>query len=87
MHFCNASGLTLLTALAEPLLRAAMVACILPAQNAALQGALSTGLLLTMRGIGPFMMAQLFSWSIPSPFVASAALFVAAALILPSSYS
>ena len=37
------TGLTLLTALAEPLLRAAMVACILPADNGALQGALSAG--------------------------------------------
>ena len=48
-----AGGLTLLTALADPLLRAAMVACVLPADGGALQGALSTGLLLTMRGAYP----------------------------------
>ena len=48
--------LTLVTALAEPLLRAAMVACILPEDGGALQGALSAGLLITMRGIGPWIM-------------------------------
>ena len=47
-HDCCATapcptGLTLLTALAEPLLRAAMVACILPVDNGALQGVLSAG--------------------------------------------
>lgn len=83
------SVLTLFTALAEPLLRAAMVTCVEPSQVGALQGILSAGQLLTMRGIGPYVMAELFAtsqassvWGGGLPFLLASGLFSASAGIL-----